>query len=146
MKTFHTSNYDRDGANPLAVAISYKPPEDYAGAVDVSLAPTKALLDEYHDDKITDDQYAKDYIALIESRGVTAQSVIDRYPEGTIFLCYDYKDGSANRCHRFILADYLMAGGAVDVPELRYSIEAKLDSALEETFPASDPVSADNFT
>ncbi len=120
MKTFYTSNYDRNGKNEAAVAISVPSlvPADYTGIRDANLAPSQELLDEYHDKHIDHDTYTAHYTALLDSRGITPQSIVCQFNEGTVFICFDYEDGDESICHRFILADWLNASGLASVKEV----------------------------
>lgn len=128
MKTFYTSNYERNGTNPSAIAISNPAdvPADYTGARDDSLSPTDELLVAYHDRKIGHDEYAASYLALLGERGYTPESVAEKFADGTIFICYDYEDGSASGddadngdlsiCHRVFLSQWL--DGVVSISEI----------------------------
>jgi uncharacterized protein YeaO (DUF488 family) len=110
---FSTSNYEKNSANPLAVAISHPRdvPAEYTGAKNADLAPTEAMLEEYHERKVSHDEYAAEYVKLLGTRGITPQSLTEQYPDGAVFLCFDYEDGDISICHRVILAEWLTAAG-----------------------------------
>jgi uncharacterized protein YeaO (DUF488 family) len=120
MKHFYTSNYDRFGADPKAVAISHPRdvPENYTGIKFADLAPTEDMLEEYHDRKISHDEYAVQYGALLSSRGLHAAELAEKFDDGTIFLCFDYEDGDISICHRVILAELLNDTGVASVTEI----------------------------
>jgi hypothetical protein len=120
MKTFYTSNYEKNGTNPAAIAISEPSlvPSDYTGKLGASLAPTPELLEEYHAQKITHDIYAGHYKALLGLRGVSPETIIETVPDGSIFLCFDYEDGDPSICHRFILSEWLNDSGLAKVTEI----------------------------
>jgi uncharacterized protein YeaO (DUF488 family) len=120
MKTFYTSNYEKNGTNPKAIAISEPSlvPSDYDGKRSESLAPTSELLEEYHAQKITHDVYAGHYKALLGSRNITPQTIVDSTPDGSVFLCFDYEDGDPSICHRFILSEWLNESGLATVTEI----------------------------
>jgi uncharacterized protein YeaO (DUF488 family) len=119
-KTFYTSNYETNGSNPKAVAISneYDIPASYDGVWDEDLSPTSEMLTEYHDRQISHDEYAAQYAALLTSRGLTPESIADKYEDGTIFICYDYEDGDISICHRFILSEILNGAEVATVSEI----------------------------
>ena len=120
MKTFYTSNYEKNGTNPLAVAISEPSyvPANYSGVTEPNLSPNKELLEEYHDGKVNHDTYVIHFLALLGSRGITPESVVKQFEDGTVFLCFDYEDGDESVCHRFILSDWLNASGLAEVSEI----------------------------
>jgi hypothetical protein len=120
MKTYYTSNYDKQGTNALAIAISEPSlvPASYTGKLGASLAPTPELLEEYHNQKIDHDTYATHYKALLESRGVSPQNIVETIEDGSVFLCFDYEDGDPSICHRVILGEWLTESGLATVSEI----------------------------
>lgn len=119
-KTFYTSNYETNGTNPKAVAISEPSlvPASYEGVRNADLAPTKELLNEYHDQKITHEEYSKHYTSLLTARGLTPEKIAESFEDGTTFLCFDYEDGDPSVCHRVILAEWLTEAGVAVVTEI----------------------------
>lgn len=120
MKTFYTSNYGRSGTDAKGVAISHPRdiPATFQGNAANDLAPTEEMLNEYHDRKIGHDEYEQQYITLLQSRGLSPQSIVEQYEDGTIFLCYDYEDGDASICHRYLLSGWLNESGLAQVSEI----------------------------
>jgi hypothetical protein len=133
MKTFYTSNYERSSTSPLAVSISNPAdvPATYEGARDADLSPTDDLLERYHARDVSHEGYAAAYIALLGERGITPQSIADKFEEGTIFVCYDYEDGASGSedadtgtaddlsiCHRVFLSKWLNDSGVVTISEI----------------------------
>jgi len=67
------------------------------------LAPTKKILDDYKDKKITWEQYAFEYLNLMEQRLISSKlSSID--VDNGCLLCSEDKP---HHCHRRLLAEYL---------------------------------------
>jgi len=70
---------------------------------DLLFAPTKQILDDYKDKKITWNHYEKEYIKLMNMRNAT-EHFIDMYGkyERVCFLC---SEPTAEKCHRRLIAD-----------------------------------------
>ncbi|EKM0513157.1 TPA: DUF488 domain-containing protein [Escherichia coli] len=67
------------------------------------LAPTKKILDDYKDKKITWEQYSIEYLNLMEQRLISSKlSSID--VNNGCLLCSEDKP---HHCHRRLLAEYL---------------------------------------
>lgn len=67
------------------------------------LAPTKKILDDYKNKKITWDQYAEEYLNLMEQRLISSKlSSLD--VDNGCLLCSEDKP---HHCHRRLLAEYL---------------------------------------
>lgn len=67
------------------------------------LAPTKKILDDYKNKKITWDQYAEEYLNLMEQRIISSKlSSLD--VDNGCLLCSEDKP---HHCHRRLLAEYL---------------------------------------
>ncbi|HBV5377516.1 TPA: DUF488 domain-containing protein [Klebsiella pneumoniae] len=67
------------------------------------LAPTKKILDDYKDKKITWEQYSIEYLSLMEQRLISSKlSGID--VDNGCLLCSEDKP---HHCHRRLLAEYL---------------------------------------
>ena len=67
------------------------------------LAPTKKILDDYKDKKITWEQYSIEYLSLMEQRLISSKlSGID--VDNGCLLCSEDKP---HNCHRRLLAEYL---------------------------------------
>lgn len=69
----------------------------------LELAPTKKILDDYKDKKITWEQYSIEYLSLMEQRLISSKlSGID--VDNGCLLCSEDKP---HHCHRRLLAEYL---------------------------------------
>ena len=67
------------------------------------LAPTKKILDDYKDKKITWEQYSIEYLSLMEQRLISSKlSGID--VDNGCLLC---SEDNPHHCHRRLLAEYL---------------------------------------
>ncbi len=67
------------------------------------LAPTKKILDDYKNKKITWEQYAEEYLNLMEQRLISSKlSSLD--VDNGCLLCSEDKP---HHCHRRLLAEYL---------------------------------------
>jgi len=69
----------------------------------INFAPTKELLKNYRDKKITWSQYEKEYISIIEKREIIQKTDFEKL-DGSCFLCSEHKP---DMCHRRLLAEYL---------------------------------------
>lgn len=65
-------------------------------------APTKELLDDYHDGKVSWDKYITIYHSLLAERGIL--NIYDiKEMDGSCFLC---SEATPDQCHRRLLAEY----------------------------------------
>lgn len=65
-------------------------------------APTKELLDDYHDGKVTWEKYIISYNRLLETRDIAGHyNILDL--DGACFLC---SEATPEQCHRRLLAEY----------------------------------------
>lgn len=69
----------------------------------INLAPTKELLKNYRDKKITWAQYEKEYISILEKRNIISKIDFKKL-DGSCLLCSEHKP---DMCHRRLLAEYL---------------------------------------
>lgn len=69
----------------------------------VDLAPTKELLSNYRDKKITWEQYETEYLNLLDIRKIVKKINIDLLHENCL-LCSEH---TPEKCHRRLLAEYL---------------------------------------
>ena len=72
----------------------------------VNLAPTKQILDDYKNNKISWEQYEVEYNNLLNERDIKSYfpKLVDIKKEAICLLCSEYK---ADKCHRRLLAEYL---------------------------------------
>lgn len=68
----------------------------------INMAPTKDLLSNYRDKKITWDQYEKEYIGILEKRRII-QNIDFEELDGACLLCSEH---NPHMCHRRLLAEY----------------------------------------
>lgn len=101
-----TSYFGRSFHNPDAVAVTLKTPAGFPNEVASLLAPDAKI--------VFGGGTKRDYVALLNRRGITAEWVLEKY-EGKILLCYE-KDRS--KCHRGWLAEWIFEQTGVVVEEL----------------------------
>lgn len=72
----------------------------------VQLAPTKQILDDYKQKKISWDTYESKYIKLLNERKIADlfKNLVDLKEENVCLLC---SEPEATFCHRRLLAEYL---------------------------------------
>ena len=70
------------------------------------LAPTKQILDDYKNKKISWEQYEVEYNKLLNERDIKSYfpKLVDIKKEIICLLCSEHK---ADKCHRRLLAEYL---------------------------------------
>ena len=69
----------------------------------INLAPTKELLNNYREKKITWAQYEIEYIRILEKRSIIKKIDFEKL-DGSCLLCSEHKP---DMCHRRLLAEYL---------------------------------------
>ena len=66
-------------------------------------APSKELLDRWHKQEVTWEEYEKTYIQLLKERNVLRDYGVKSF-DGSCFLC---SEDTPEQCHRRLLAEYL---------------------------------------
>ena len=66
-------------------------------------APSKELLDRWHKQEVTWEEYEKIYIQLLKKRNVLQDYGVKSF-DGSCFLC---SEDTPEQCHRRLLAEYL---------------------------------------
>ncbi|MBR5080959.1 MAG: DUF488 domain-containing protein [Bacteroidales bacterium] len=66
-------------------------------------APSKELLDLWHKQEVTWEEYEKTYIQLLKERNVLRDYGVKSF-DGSCFLC---SEDAPEQCHRRLLAEYL---------------------------------------
>lgn len=66
-------------------------------------APSKELLDLWHKQEVTWEEYEKTYIQLLKERNVLRDYGVKSF-DGSCFLC---SEDTPEQCHRRLLAEYL---------------------------------------
>lgn len=66
-------------------------------------APTKELLDQWHKQEVTWDEYIKVYTDLLKDREILQKYGVKAF-DGSCFLC---SEDTPEQCHRRLLAEYL---------------------------------------
>lgn len=118
----YTSNYARQGENPLAMAISCSMPDWYEGSRCGGLAPNWELVRGSKEGEISNQEYAHRYLDLIEDRGWTPHRIVNEFESGTVFLCYE-KPGDF--CHRRVMALWVRESLGLTIPEWENKRERK---------------------
>ena len=114
LKRLFTSYFAKSQKQPLAVAISVTPPWWNRGlAYCAVLAPTAELVKAYKSGTMSEEEYSKAYVELLNSRGVTPEQVVETLPDGAVLLCYEK---AGDFCHRHLAAKWL--GAAAIITEL----------------------------
>ena len=67
-------------------------------------APSKELLDLWHKQEVTWEEYEKTYIQLLKERNVLRDYGVKSF-DGSCFLC---SEDTPEQCHRRLLAEYLL--------------------------------------
>ena len=79
------------------------------------LAPTKELLKDYRDNKISWIQYEKEYIDILNKRNILKKLDFNQL-DGVCLLCSEH---NPDMCHRRLLAEYLQkANVEIDIIHL----------------------------
>ena len=69
----------------------------------IDLAPTKELLSDYRNKKVTWEEYEKIYIKTLDDRNIIKKIDFNKL-DGSCLLCSEHKP---DMCHRRLLAEYL---------------------------------------
>ena len=78
------------------------------------LAPSWDLLNAYHRDGLTNEQYSEQYLMSLLDRGVDPNTILDDIPQGSILLCYE---PPGQFCHRRVLAKWVEDNTGLTIPE-----------------------------
>lgn len=65
------------------------------------LAPNWDLVDAYKKGKISESDYTKEYLEQLKN--INLAEILSKYPENTVFLCWEKSD---KFCHRHIFSQY----------------------------------------
>lgn len=68
-------------------------------------APTKELLDKWHKEEVTWEEYVEIYVNLLKTRDVIRKYGVKAF-DGSCFLC---SEEIPEQCHRRLLVEYLQA-------------------------------------
>ena len=117
----YTSNYSRQGQNPMSISISKKPPDYFSGEHLESLAPTWDMIQRIKTGGGDQVEYTRRYLQLLKDRNIDPQTVAD-LPDGTILLCYE---SPQDFCHRHLLAQWVENHTGVIIPEWKNEKEQK---------------------
>lgn len=66
-------------------------------------APTKELLDKWHDNAVSWSEYEHIYIGLLKERNIIRKYGVKQF-DGSCFLC---SEETPEQCHRRLLAEYM---------------------------------------
>lgn len=114
--TSYFSNIKKLPDNIKPIAICRFPPKGYKGAVDKGVSPPAALLNKYKYNKISKDEYIKEYITQLDKFDYIQliqywKSLVGNFD--IALVCYESPD---KFCHRQLLAMWLNMNG-LDVKE-----------------------------
>jgi len=73
-------------------------------------APTKELLEHWHKQEITWDDYEKEYNGILKERRIMREYGIKQFDD-SCFLC---SEESPEQCHRRLLAEYMKSHSAAE--------------------------------
>jgi uncharacterized protein YeaO (DUF488 family) len=127
-KRIYTSNYSRCSNHPNAVSISASSPDYFTGKHIASLAPTWNMIKLYKIGMLSEKEYTRQYIELLEERHENPQAVYNSIPHRTIMLCYE-KPGDF--CHRRVLARWIEDALGVKIPEWTSDDEIKKEAVVD---------------
>lgn len=74
-------------------------------------APTKELLDQWHKNAVTWEEYEAIYIKILKERNILRQYGVKQF-DGACFLC---SEATPEQCHRRLLAEYMKKVSAEEV-------------------------------
>jgi len=126
MKIIYTSNYARQANNPRAFGISAVTPDWFNGYTLPKLAPTMGMVSKIKDggNNYNAEDYTKDYIELLEERGIDAEELVNSLPNEAMLLCYE---SPGDFCHRHVLTKWIQEQTGVIIPEWKNIVETKAD-------------------
>lgn len=107
-----TSNYSKNGTNPLACSIAGWPPKFYVGRQYKKLAPKFWFFQKYKQDHDEED-YIRNYYSEVLSK-LDPKKVFEEL-DGSILLCYEKE---TDFCHRFLVASWLEFNLGIEVKEI----------------------------
>ena len=77
----------------------------------LDFAPTKELLDRWHKQTVTWEEYIDVYTAMLKARDIIKKYGVKQF-DGACFLC---SEETADICHRRLLAEYMRDHSAEEV-------------------------------
>ena len=77
----------------------------------LDFAPTKELLDRWHKQTVTWEEYIDEYTAMLKARDIIKKYGVKQF-DGACFLCIEE---TADICHRRLLAEYMRDHSAEEV-------------------------------
>ena len=113
----YTSNYARKGHDPLAIAISRTPPAWFHNLHLPQLAPTWDMIMSMKDGRMSQNQFDKQYIDLLENQHINLNVLLDKFdsgPEHTYLLCYETP---TDFCHRHLFSSWIEQKTGVIISE-----------------------------
>jgi len=73
---------------------------------DIMFSPTKQILSDYKENKISWDEYEKLFLELLDKREIK-QNVILKYGMDLDNMCLLCSEPTADKCHRRLVSEYL---------------------------------------
>ena len=77
----------------------------------LDFAPTKELLDRWHKQTVTWEEYIDEYTTMLKARDIIKKYGVKQF-DGACFLC---SEETADICHRRLLAEYMRDHSAEEV-------------------------------
>lgn len=101
------THFDRAHAHgyPVSIAYSADVPFSFAGHRDEKLAPTYCMKVRLQNGELSAEDFAKEYLALLTTRGVTPEGVLAKHTDHAVLVC------GKDDLHGPILAQWLSDGG-----------------------------------
>jgi hypothetical protein len=97
----YTSYFSKWKKVPHPISIARISPKWYDGEINEDFAPSRGLLFDWKDNKLTKKEYTERYLGELNSRGITLGNITTMIPDGCTLLCWE-KPGDF--CHRHILS------------------------------------------
>lgn len=73
---------------------------------DIELAPTKEILSDYKDKKISWSEYETKFLELLDTRDMH-NKILNKFPNGVDGICLLCSEPTAEKCHRRLAAEYI---------------------------------------
>ena len=124
-----TKEYEEQGLVPVAIA--GKVPEWFDGARYPLLAPKYAWWKEWHDNKLSNQQFIEKYYETVLNtlNPTVVLEDLQRFGKDIVLLCYETPE---KFCHRHLVAEWLNKNLNLNVYE--YVSEEELEAKINEMF------------
>lgn len=112
IETGYFANW-RKYKDKVMIGVVRIPPIGFKGANLIELAPPAYLLQAYKQNRISVEDFARQYLTYIDS--VDIMAILEPFKESNIVLCCFEKSGTF--CHRHLLADVITRKYNIEVRE-----------------------------